>query len=71
MAAAKKFEAPKAGPGLDQGKFTELAQRVQKTLTEEVLLAEPKQLDPNLVLASPSEPPWSPIRMCSTSTMES
>ena len=47
------FGAPKAGPLQDAGKFMKLAQRVEKTLNDEVLFKEPKQLDPRSVLMSP------------------
>ena len=55
MAAAEpgKFEGPKAHAAVDMGKFQKLAQRVEETLTTEVLFPEPKQIDPNLVLVSP------------------
>ena len=52
-AAGGKFDAPSPGASVDQGKFLKLAQRVEQTLTKEVLYPEPKQLDPNLVLVSP------------------
>ena len=42
----------KIGDGTDAGKFRKLAQRVQKTLTEEILFADPKQLDPKCILVS-------------------
>ena len=48
-----KFDAPSPGASVDQGKFLKLAQRVEQTLTKEVVYPEPKQLDPNLVLVSP------------------
>ena len=35
------------------GRFQKLAQRVEETLTTEVIFPEPKQVDPNLVLVSP------------------
>ena len=38
---------------MDPGKFLKLAQRVEETLTKEILHQEPKQLDPNVVLVSP------------------
>ena len=51
--ADSKFERPKVGLEVDVGKFKKLAQRVEETLTKEVLFPEPKQLDPNVVLVSP------------------
>ena len=48
-----KFEGPKAGQGVDQGKFLKLTQRVEETLSKETLYPDPKQLDPNQVLVSP------------------
>ena len=48
-----KFEAPKTGAAVDPGKFTKLAQRVEQTLSTEVIHIEPKQIDPNLILVSP------------------
>ncbi len=38
---------------MDQGRFKKLAQRVEDTLTNETLFAEPKQIDPSLILVSP------------------
>jgi hypothetical protein len=51
--AADRFQAPKPTTSVGQGKFKKLAQRVEETLTTETLYAEPKQLDPNVVLVSP------------------
>ena len=51
--AADRFQAPNPTTSVGQGKFKKLAQRVEETLTTETLYAEPKQLDPNVVLVSP------------------
>ena len=51
--SCSKFEAPKISEDVDAGRFKKLAQRVEETLTKEVLFPEPKQLEPNLVLVSP------------------
>ena len=51
--AADKLQAPKPTASVHQGKFKKLAQRVEETLTTEALYAEPKQLDPSVVLVSP------------------
>ena len=48
-----QFEGPKAGQGVDTGKFLKLAQRVEETLSKQTLYPEHKQLDPNQVLVSP------------------
>ena len=53
MAAPQKLGAPKTGSDVDPGKFLKLAQRVEETLTNEILYKEPKQLEPNVVLVSP------------------
>ena len=50
---ASKFAAPSVSKDVSQGKFKQLAQRVEDTLTEKVLFHEPKQLDPSLILVSP------------------
>jgi hypothetical protein len=51
--AKSKFEPPKLGSDVDAGKFKKLAQRVEDTLAKETLFAEPKQIDPSLVLVAP------------------
>ena len=51
--AADRLQAPKPTTSVGQGKFKKMAQRVEETLTTETLYAEPKQLDPNVVLVSP------------------
>ena len=51
---ASKFASPSISKDIDQGKFKQkLAQRVEDTLTNEILFHEPKQLDPCLILVSP------------------
>lgn len=50
---AAKFEAPKPSPEVDAGKFKKLAQRVEETLTKEILFPEPKQIDPSFILVAP------------------
>jgi hypothetical protein len=52
--ANTKFEPPKLGSEVNVGKFTKLAQRVEETLTKEVLFAEAKQIDPSLILVAPN-----------------
>ena len=47
-----KYQGPKTGTHVDQGKFLKLAQRVEETLSK-TLYPDPKQLDPNHVLVSP------------------
>ena len=47
------FQAPKANQDVDAGKLRKLAQRVEKTLNEEVLYKDPKQLDPRSGLMAP------------------
>ena len=54
MATKGKFDAPKLGDGVDQGKYKKLAQRVEEALTKESLFAEPKQIDPSLILVAPN-----------------
>ena len=49
----QRFQGPSVGPDSDLGKFKKLAQRVEETLTTEIMYAEPKQLDPVKVLVSP------------------
>ena len=51
--ANPKFESPKVAADVDAGKFKKLAQRVEETLTTEILFAEPKQIDPSLILVAP------------------
>ena len=49
-----KFGPPRQkGDLVDVGKMKKLAQRVEETLTQMCLFAEPKQLDPSLVLVAP------------------
>ena len=54
MAAdGSKYQAPKPNnKDVDIGKFLKLAERVDKTLTEQCLYPEPKQIDPDRVLVS-------------------
>ena len=55
MANSKeKFQTPKAGKDVDVGKFKKLAQRVEEVLTNEILFADPKQIDPSLILVAPN-----------------
>ena len=50
-----KFQSPEIkGDLVDVGKFKKLAQRVEQSLTEDILFAEPKQLDPDLVPVAPN-----------------
>ena len=52
---ADKFQAPATSVDLvDTGKMKKLAQRVEQVLTSEILFAEPRQLDPDLVLVAPN-----------------
>ena len=51
--AADKLQAPNPTTSVGQGKLKKFAQSVEETLTTEALYAEPKQLDPNVVLVSP------------------
>ena len=51
---ASKFETPNVGKDVDQGKFKKLAQRVEETMAKESLFAEPKQIDPSLILVAPT-----------------
>ena len=52
---ASKYGAPGSlGKDVDCGKFKKLAQRVEETLTNESLFANPKQLDPQLILVAPT-----------------
>ena len=44
---------PTAGQNSDAGKLKKLAQRVEQTLSENVVFQEPKQLDPRTVLVAP------------------
>ena len=44
------FGAPQVGPDTDPGKLLKLAQRVEKTLKDDVVYREPKQLDPRSVV---------------------
>ena len=49
-----KFGPPSLkGDSVDVGKLKKLAARVEETLTQMCLHAEPKQLDPSLVLVAP------------------
>ena len=59
--ADSKFQAPATSVDLvDMGKMKKLAQRVEQVLTEMILFAEPKQLDPDLVLVAPNNRDGSP-----------
>ena len=49
-----KFGIPALGKNVDQGKFKKLAQRVEVALSQERLFAEPKQIDPSLILVAPT-----------------
>ena len=51
---ASKFGAAALGPHVDVGKAKKLAQRVEETLATECLFAEPKQVDPSLILVAPA-----------------
>ena len=48
-----KFGAPKIGENTCDEKMRKLAQRVEQTLSDETLLPEPKQLDPQTILVAP------------------
>ena len=48
-APADKFGALKVGADTEMGTFRKLAQRVEETMTNEILHPEPKQLDPDSV----------------------
>ena len=49
------YGAPqKLNKEVGSGKFKKLAQRVEETLTNEKLNAEPKQIDPQLILVAPT-----------------
>ena len=50
---ADKFGAPKVGKDTDVAKLGKLAQRVEKTLREQTVFTEPKQLEPQSVLVAP------------------
>ena len=52
--ADSKFQRPQAGEGVDQGRFKKLAQRVEETLTQEILFKDPKQIEPQLILVAPN-----------------
>ena len=52
--SGSKFEAPKLGAEVDVGIFKKLAVRVEETLQKECLFAEPKQIDPELILVAPN-----------------
>ena len=39
---------------MDQEKFKKLAQRVEEALSQESLFAEPKQIDPSMILVAPT-----------------
>ena len=52
--SSSKFGPPsQKGDLVDMGKMKKLAQRVEETLTQQCLFAEPKQLDPSLILVAP------------------
>jgi hypothetical protein len=55
-----KFQAPQLGGEVDVGIFKKLAVRVEETLQKECLFAEPKQIDPNLILVAPNNRTGSP-----------
>ena len=50
--ADSKFQGPSVGKDVDPGKVMKLAMRVQKALTD-LVVGEPKQLDPRSVLVAP------------------
>jgi len=51
---ACKFGAPSLAKDVDEGKFKNLAQRVEEALSQESLFAEPKHVDPSLILVAPT-----------------
>ena len=51
--AADKLQAPNPTTSVGLWKLKKLARRVEETLTTEALDAEPKRLDPNVVLVRP------------------
>ena len=53
MACSKYGSPVQKGDLVDVGKMKKLAQRVEETLTQMCLFAEPKQVDPGLVLMAP------------------
>ena len=53
MASSKYGSPVQKGDLVDVGKMKKLAQRVEETLTQMCLFAEPKQVDPGLVLMAP------------------
>ena len=53
MSQSKYGPPCQKGDLVDVGKYKKLAQRVEETLTQMCLFAEPKQLDPSLVLVAP------------------